>query len=149
MIRSIAAVNALGFIGKDGKLMWKSTEDFKHFKTMTKNSICIVGKTTFEIDLGGKALPGREMIVVGKEYNRLQEAIDKAKRLQEETNKDIWIIGGQSIYEQLMDITDEFHLSIIEDDFQIGDRTLTIPTNFKGKLKIYTFQTDKQKQDEN
>ena len=59
MIKAIAAINNKMFLGRDGKMMWKSSEDFKHFKKMTMGGILIVGRKTFEIDLGGKTLPGR------------------------------------------------------------------------------------------
>lgn len=145
-IKAIAAQNALGYIGLNGGLPWKSSEDFKHFKTLTKGGICILGRTTFEDDLKSQKLPGREMIVIGKketnsEYVSMSEALQKALKLSEETGRDIWIIGGQSIYEQFMPFIDEFHLSVIN-DYTVGDRKINWSTNLKCEFFHYKFDVN-------
>ena len=66
MIKAIVAVNNKGYIGKDRKLMWRSSEDLKHFKEKTKGHICIVGRKTWENDLNSKPLPDRTMFVVSR-----------------------------------------------------------------------------------
>lgn len=157
-IKAIMALNNFGFLGKDGKLMWHSSEDFKHFKQTTMNSVCIVGSKTFEQDLKGKGLPGREMVVVGKEYiNSLSEALNKAFCLASNvkfneiekgaTNssyeliqkKDIFVIGGLSIYKALENIIDEWHISIINDS-QIGDVHFELTNKIKDKATFYKFE---------
>lgn len=149
-LKAIIAINNLNYIGKGGKMMWRSSEDFKHFKEKTKGGILIVGATTFEDDLGSKALPGRTMFVVGSrniEYMTPYQAIRKAILLQEsETDIDvpkrqIWLIGGASLYEQLLPLIDELHVSIINDN-QIGDRKFEIPKNFKGNKFFYNFNVN-------
>lgn len=151
-INAIAAKNYFGFIGKDGKLMWKSSADFSHFKEKTRGGICIVGERTYEIDLKGKGLPGRKMVVIGdsnKGYVNCSVALQTALDLAKELNKDeIWIIGGQSIYEQFMSFIDVFHLSLIK-DYQIGDTSLSIPDKFRGEVKLYEFDVDEIIEKEN
>lgn len=122
-LHGIAAVNKHGYIGKNGKLMWKSPDDFKHFKNTTIGGILIVGRTTFENDFKCNPLPGRDCIVIGKNYNTPFEAISKAILNATTTNKKIWICGGASIYNIFAPVIDEFHLSIINDE-QIGDTKL-------------------------
>jgi dihydrofolate reductase len=58
----VAAVAANGVIGKDGGLPWHLPEDLKHFKHLTLGHPVIMGRKTWESL--GKALPGRENIVV-------------------------------------------------------------------------------------
>jgi dihydrofolate reductase len=58
----IAALAANGVIGVDGKLPWHLPEDLKHFKKLTLGHPIIMGRRTWESL--GKALPGRENIVV-------------------------------------------------------------------------------------
>lgn len=147
-MKAIAAINRKGYIGKDGKLMWKSTEDFKHFKSKTMGGICIVGLVTWEKDLGGKALPGRDFVVVGQDNKSLWTAVKEAIALQfyyekQGEFKDIWVIGGASIYQQLWPLIEEMHLSIINDD-QEGDRKLNLPENFLGKVYTYNFEPNKK-----
>lgn len=151
IIKAIAAVNNLGYIGKDGKLMWKSKEDFKHFKKSTMGGILIVGRKTYENDFGGVGLPGRTCIVVGSNHFTPIEAINEAikqKTAQELAFEiagevktiDIWIVGGGSIYEQLMPFIDEFHISRINDD-QEGDVKIDT-SSFKGTLIEYKFEVN-------
>lgn len=162
MIKGIAAVNNLGYIGKEGKMMWKSSEDFKHFKEKTMGGILIVGRKTFEIDLRGKGLPGRTTIVVGKNYNTPFQALEKANKIKEsiisfinERNEliarnvdvsdipekiipEIWVIGGLQIYNIFTPFVDEFHISNINDN-QIGDVHFDI-NNIKCKIFNYNFE---------
>jgi dihydrofolate reductase len=58
----VAALAANGVIGVDGKLPWHLPEDLKHFKKVTLGHPVIMGRRTWESL--GKALPGRENIVV-------------------------------------------------------------------------------------
>ena len=59
----IAAVAANGIIGSKGQLPWHLPEDLQHFKKLTLGHPIVMGRRTWE-SLGGKALPGRENIVV-------------------------------------------------------------------------------------
>ena len=153
MLKAIAACNKYYYIGNNGKLMWKSKEDFKHFKSMTMGGILIVGRKTFENDFGGKGLPGRECIVIGNGYNTPFDALHKALKLKEkrdemnslslaniDTVTNIWVVGGGQIYEMFMPFIDEFHLSCINDN-QIGDTKLDM-SNFKGTIISYNFELD-------
>jgi dihydrofolate reductase len=58
----VAALASNGVIGIDGKLPWHLPEDLKHFKNLTLRHPIIMGRRTWESL--GKALPGRENIVV-------------------------------------------------------------------------------------
>lgn len=62
----VAAVAANGVIGANGRLPWHLPEDLKHFKKLTLGHPVIMGRKTWE-SLGGKALPGRENIVVTRQ----------------------------------------------------------------------------------
>lgn len=61
----IAAVAANGIIGIGGKLPWHLPEDLKHFKKLTLGHPVIMGRRTWESL--GRALPGRENIVVTRD----------------------------------------------------------------------------------
>jgi len=45
-MKGIIAINNLGYIGKDNKLLWNSKEDLKHFKKLTDGQVCLVGWNT-------------------------------------------------------------------------------------------------------
>jgi dihydrofolate reductase len=128
-MKAIIAVNKLGYIGKEESLPWKCKEDLNHFKKMTMNCKLLVGRKTFE------ALPplkGRNLIVVGKGYNTLEEALEQ---------KPDWIIGGKKIYESTIHLCDELHISEINDE-TIGDTKIPEIKNFFGKKIFYKFDID-------
>ena len=125
MIKMIAAVSKNGVIGVDGGLPWagKYPEDMKFFRTMTKNSIIIMGRKTFE-SIGNRPLPTRRNIVISRSantpgttvtadgvevYESVAEAIDRC----DGDNRDIWIVGGERVYEAGMEFADEIYLTMI------------------------------------
>jgi len=61
-IHIVAAVASNGIIGAQGKLPWRLPQDLQHFKRLTLGHPVIMGRRTWESL--GKALPGRENIVV-------------------------------------------------------------------------------------
>ena len=144
-MKIIVCVNSKFYIGNKGELMWKSKADLAHFKKLTMGGILIVGATTFEKDLKGKTLPGREMVVVGKNYYTLFEAVNRAIDLRDANDGDvmktIWVIGGASIYEQLLPLCSEVHMSLIDDN-QVGDRKFPSLENYKGEVIRYNFKPD-------
>lgn len=126
---AIAAVNKLGYLGKDGQLMWHCKEDLKWFKQVTMGKKCLVGRKTYE---ALPNLPGRELIVVGTGHNTLEEALA--------LKPDI-VIGGGQIYRATIDMIDKLYLSIIDDD-QVGDvKMCSIPLTVK--LNVKRFKKDR------
>lgn len=128
-MKCIIAINKSGYIGLNDTLPWRSSEDLKHFKNLTYGKKLIVGRTTFE---SLPPLKDRELIVVGKGYNTLEEALSK--------NPD-WVIGGKTLYETTIHLCDELHLSIINDK-TIGDTKAPNLEIFKGKTFKYEFNVN-------
>jgi dihydrofolate reductase len=124
----IAAVTKNGVIGVDGELPFDYPADMQHFKKMTLNSIVVMGRKTFEGI--GRPLPKRENVVIskfGKELGQLNipgikafSSIDKflenEKLILRDSQKDIWFIGGASIYQEAMKHVNEIHLTITPDE---------------------------------
>lgn len=109
----IVAVNENLVIGKDNKLPWYSSEDLKYFKRITGDNVVIMGRKTYESI--GKALPNRINIVISNTtkfddvitVNSFNEALDEASKY----NKEIFIIGGASLYEQVLKDADKLYLT--------------------------------------
>lgn len=121
MIKMIAAVSQNGFIGLDGKLPWHYPEDMKMFANKTRNSTIIMGRKTFE-SIGNRPLPKRRNIVISRLANGLgvlnTEGIEVFGSVPEaldtcDKNNDVWIVGGERIYEAGMEFADEIHLTIV------------------------------------
>jgi len=112
-MKIIAAADDDFGIGKDGDIPWNVPGDFQFFKAMTYGSTLIVGRKTYE-NIGG--LSGRDFIVLsesreGEEYvDSFNEAYWRYQTLQSE---EVWVAGGQSIYENYVGIADSIFLSRI------------------------------------
>jgi dihydrofolate reductase len=115
MISIIVAVSEDWGIGKDNELLWHISEDLKRFKRLTSGNTVIMGKRTWE-SLPRRPLPGRMNIVLTDNPDEtikeavtaysLQDALDKGEK-----DKEIFIIGGGSIYRQFMPISDRLFIT--------------------------------------
>ena len=117
MINIIAAMDPNRVIGKDNKLPWHISEDLKNFKRLTDGNAVIMGRKTYESI--GKPLPNRKNIVISTSMpttngitvcKSLQEGLMEAKLF----GKDIFIIGGASLYEQAIPMTDKMFISYVK-----------------------------------
>lgn len=113
-------------IGKDGTLPWHLSEDLKLFKAHTSGNIVIMGRKTF--DSIGRPLPNRRNIVVSKSIQEDEKAagveyfpdLDHALAAAQEGDGRIFIIGGASIYHQMIERADRLYISLVDGDFE-GD----------------------------
>lgn len=113
-------------IGKDNKLLVSLPMDLKRFKKLTMGHTIIMGRKTFEsiLSYAKGPLPGRTNIVVTSDLNLKHEgfifvdslnyAIEKAKEIEK---KEIFIIGGASIYDQAIDLADRLYLTLVKSSF--------------------------------
>jgi len=100
----------------------------KRFKDLTLGQVVIMGRKTYEsLPTKFRPLPDRINIVVTKNQNwkmpgclisnSLDEAILKAK----EFNKEIFIIGGASIYSQGLKYADKLYLTLVDKEYPDAD----------------------------
>ena len=105
----VAAVARNGIIGANGGLPWRLSSDLKRFKALTWGKPLVMGRKTFESI--GRALPGRETIVVTRDpafapsgvlvVHNLDTALDLAAERAHAVGVDEIIIGGGAeIYAQ-------------------------------------------------
>jgi dihydrofolate reductase len=98
----VAAVARNGIIGASGGLPWRLSSDLKRFKALTWGKPLVMGRKTFESI--GRALPGRETIVVTRDSafaptdvlvaHNLDTGLDLASGRAQATGADEIIIGG-------------------------------------------------------
>lgn len=107
-------------IGKDNDLIWHIPEDLKYFKKITMNKRVVMGRKTFESI--GKLLPNRINIIITSDYDYKVEGAIVYNSLDElRTNESEYIIiGGTTIYEQLLNEVDVLFATVIEHEFE-GD----------------------------
>lgn len=123
MIAIIAAMAPNRAIGKDNKLPWRISEDLKNFKRLTSGNTVVMGRKTFESI--GKPLPNRNNVVISSSFpatpgidvcQTVDEALEKARSYR----KDVFIIGGSSIYQQTIPLADKMYLSYVKKEYD-GD----------------------------
>jgi dihydrofolate reductase len=131
MICSILAATSLGGIGNHGTLPWpKHSEDLRWFKEHTEGQIVVMGRNTWDDPKMPKPLPNRVNCVVsnniidGYTVRRIhgdvvQAAIDLQKQF---STKDIYIIGGKSIYEATAEIVDRIYLTRMKGNYWCDTR---------------------------
>jgi dihydrofolate reductase len=126
-ISAIAVTNKNRAIGFQNKLLWKLPPDLEHFKKITAGHTIIMGGNTF-LSLG-RPLPNRVNIVITKNKDFVapgcvivsspDEALERAKIEEEKLendHKEIFVIGGASIYAQLLPHVEKLYLTIIDDE---------------------------------
>ena len=111
----ISSVGKNRELGKNNGLIWHFKEDMKFFKDTTMGHTVVMGLNTYR-SLPGD-LPGRHIIVVSfdpvdnVEYvNSIEPIIEKYKDSEEE----IFICGGASIYKQFLPYADKLYLTEID-----------------------------------
>ena len=119
----IAAVASNGVIGANGKLPWHLPEDLQHFKHLTLGHPVIMGRRTWESL--GKALPGRENIVVtrsaGYEAPGAAVASSFGAALALCAGEPVaFVIGGQQLFVESLPIAAGLVLTEIARDYE-GD----------------------------
>ncbi len=120
MIIFVLAIDDNFGIGKDNKLPWKHIRaDMKHFKDLTLGNAVLMGRKTFQSI--GKALPGRENIVLTTNENFSESGVitvaSMKQALEYAKNKDVYILGGATVYEEFLPYTDVIYLTRVHASF--------------------------------
>ena len=109
-MKLIAAIDNHWNIGKDGGLLVHIPQDMKFFREKTMGKVVVMGRKTLESFPGKKPLKGRTNIVLttDPEYTAAGDVIivhsleELAGVLSGYDENDIFVIGGGSIYRQLL-----------------------------------------------
>lgn len=121
----IAAVDKNWGIGLKNQLLVRIPEDMKHFRRMTTGKVVVMGRKTLESFPGGQPLSNRTNIVLTADKNyRVKNAIvvhdmeELFIELKLYKSEDIFVIGGESIYHQLLDHCDTAYITKIDYEYQ-------------------------------
>ena len=153
----IVAVDENWGIGKDNKLLTHISGDLKRFQSLTTGKVVIMGRSTLESLPDGKPLPNRCNIVLTTDKNYKVEgaivinAIDNAfiTLINCMNPSDVFVIGGESIYRQLLKYCDTAYVTKIKKKYD-ADRFMVnlqehpdwTPVNIvdKGSYQFWTYQ---------
>lgn len=116
----IVAVDENWGIGKDGDLLHPISADLKYFRTTTTGGVIVMGRKTLESFPKKKPLPKRVNIVLtgNKDYPAegivlCHDPADLPALLADYADQEVFVIGGGSIYEQLLPLCDKAYVTHI------------------------------------
>ncbi|MDE6087414.1 MAG: dihydrofolate reductase [Oscillospiraceae bacterium] len=131
MINMIAAVARNHVIGFRGYIPWHFPEDLAYFRKLTINHVIIMGRRTYE-EIGAP-LPGRITIILSQSKKffgqnictapDVEQALQVGSTLAKQAGfpSEIFLCGGQEVYQQGIRIADKIYLTEIHADYP-GDR---------------------------
>lgn len=121
IISLIVAMDRNRGIGKAGKLPWRLSTDMKRFRELTMGHHLIAGRKTFESI--GKPLPGRQTIIVTRDFNLNPEGCltaasvpDAIALARERGESEVFVIGGAQIYAHALDAANRIYLTEVHAD---------------------------------
>ena len=134
MISMIAAVARNRAIGFENKLIYWLPNDLKRFKALTTGHTIVMGRKTFE-SLPKGALPNRRNSVLTRSIDQLP-GCECFKDWDSfiascQPDEDIYIIGGASLYRELLDKADRLCLTEIDDTPAQADTFFPDYSNWK------------------
>lgn len=155
-INIIAAFSTKDFaIGKQNELPWDIPEDLQHFSSLTKGSIVVMGRKTYEsIPDIKRPLKNRINIVLTSAANafipkqHLQdtqlyyvsneiELDGLLNNLQKTTQKQVFVIGGERLYSKYMGVANTIYATLIDKKVEAPDRFFPLD-NF-GMYSIHSY----------
>lgn len=121
----IVAVDENWAIGNKNELLVRIPNDHKYFREVTTGKVVVLGRKTLETFPQGLPLKNRTNIILSHnpEY-KVKDAIvvHSMEELQEELKnyptEDVYIIGGASVYRELLPYCDVAHVTKIEHAYQ-------------------------------
>ncbi len=120
----IVAVDEQWGIGKDGELLRRISTDMKRFRSITSGNVLILGRKTLESFPNKKPLPNREHIVLTNNLDYKAEGVTLCHSiaklpdvLKNFGDKEVFVAGGESIYQQLLPFCEKAYITKIHATF--------------------------------
>ena len=121
----IAAVDNNWAIGNQGSLLVSIPSDQKMFRQMTTGKVIVYGRKTLETFPQGQPLTGRTNIILSSDMkyqvrgaqvvHSLEELLEVLRGYESE---DVYIVGGESVYRQMLPYCDTVYVTKIDREFQ-------------------------------
>lgn len=124
-MKAIVAVDKNWAIGYQNKLLVSIPADMRFFKQETTGKVVVMGKRTLESFPGGRPLKNRINICLTRDKNFMDpdaiivHSIDEVlEKVKEYNTDDVYVIGGESIYRQLLPYCSLVHVTKIDYAYQ-------------------------------
>ena len=119
-MKLIAAVSENWGIGKDNRLLFNIPRDMRFFRETTMGKTVIMGRKNLESFPNGKPLKNRRNIVLTHDSGFSCEGAETANSIDAlfalgVTGDDSFVIGGESVYRQLLDYCDLCYITKVHE----------------------------------
>ena len=121
----VVAVDENWAIGNKNKLLVSIPNDMKMFRELTTGNVVVLGRKTLETFPGGQPLKNRTNIILSRNedyavngavvVHSVEELLEELKKYNSE---DIYVIGGDSIYKQMLPYCDTAHVTKIDHAYE-------------------------------
>lgn len=135
IISALAESNRL--IGRNGKVPWRIPHDSRRFRELTLGHTVVMGRKTWQDDVGESPMFQRRNIVVSPSLSQLSPPPRMARPGQPphellivptlaqalavcQDQTQVFMVGGAGIFAEALDIADRLELTLVAGDF-IGD----------------------------
>lgn len=124
-MNAIVAVDENWAIGNKGELLISIPADHKLFREETYGKVVVLGRKTLKTFPQGQPLEGRVNIVLSRDKNFkvkgatvVNSTDELMKELEKYNSEDIFVIGGESVYKELLPYCDVVHVTKIEHKYE-------------------------------
>lgn len=130
MIKMIFAMDLVGGIGKNGTLPWHFKEDLEFFKSKTKGKMQLMGKNTWNDPKFPRKIIENDYHVFTRHPYELKDSdkcvvhrvnnydIVKPTIKLLSTTRDVWVIGGSTLYNEMMGTAQEIWVTVVNDVYE-------------------------------
>lgn len=144
----IVAVDENWAIGNKGELLVRIPNDQKMFRNETIGKVVVLGRKTMDTFPQKQPLPKRTNIILTRnpEYT-VKDAIvvhsveELLEELKNYNTEDVYIIGGDSVYQQMLPYCDVAHVTYIEQSYAADSY---FPNLDKDPEWVMTAESDEQ-----
>lgn len=114
---AIVAVDEKWGIGRDNRLLFHLSADLRRFKELTLGHTVVMGRKTLQSLPHGRGLAGRRNIVLTTDAAfaaENAETVHSAAEAAAAAGEDAWVIGGGSVYRQLLPLCSRVYVTRID-----------------------------------
>lgn len=124
-MKFVVAVDKEWGIGNKGDLLARVKNDLANFRRLTKDKVVVYGSNTLSTFPNGSVLPKRVNIVLNPDINFAPQgaivvhSLDELfKTLEAYDTNDVFVIGGASVYKQLIPYCDTGYVTVFNRSFE-------------------------------
>lgn len=124
-MNAIVAVDNNWAIGSKNNLLVRIPADHKNFRQETTGKVVVIGRKTLETFPQGMPLPNRINIILSTNPDyKVKDAVVVHDReeldaeLKKYKTEDVYIIGGESVYRQMLPECDVVHVTKIDHEYE-------------------------------